>query len=202
MTTDGETLRFFAVLRRNSCWAVFFVAVIYGVIAWFVRNNPLLVFLRAVEMTVGASVLIGLWWALRSVWAEGYRRVQPDHIYTLGTVLLWLGVTGNAAWLFVWRVSDEPVWMVNSAINGFFVVLICIGGILQMVAPWAEEGAFPMIAIRRVLISAAIVCVLFSLAYVFHDKMREFTVFVRPYLGEVPPFDDPRFLRDESKVPW
>lgn len=188
---------FFAAVRTHAAAVAVGVLISYCAIAWVLPNNPLLVFLRACEASIALTAIVGLWRTVRVVWADGYA-VNEEHVYALGDFLQWFGVFLNATWLYVWRTADEPVWMANSAVNGFCVVLICLGGLLKITAPGAIKGEFPRAAFKLLATCAVSIAILFGTALAFHRQIKELTIWARPYLSENGADGNPRFLRDEE----
>ena len=113
----------------------------------------------------------------------------PTHAQqlVLGIVAVWVGGAGNAAWFGLWRLAGKPPWMLENAyINGFWVWMICVGGVLHLTAPRAIDGRIPRsnwVGVTSVLIAS------FVLAWVLIANPPDASLiadWLEPYLSSAP----------------
>jgi hypothetical protein len=173
-------------MRMMYWWVIPVAIILYTVIAWYFDNTDVLVIMRSLQFTVSAALLWLLWDAFRIIWKDR-DGVDEDHVAMTGQLLLWLAVFFSSMWLLLWRVADEPRWMVDSAVNGFMVLLVVFAGIFQLAAPGARNGRFPLRAIKALMVSVVMALVIAGLGFYFTNEVTEFTEMIRPWLGETHP---------------
>jgi hypothetical protein len=177
---------FFRTMRLVYWWVIPIVIVAYTVVAWHFDNTDILVIMRSLQLTVSGALIWLLWNAFRIVWRDR-DHVDEEHVALTGQLLLWIAMFLVSIWLLLWRVSDEPRWMVDSAVNGFLVILVIFAGMFQLAAPGAREGRFPRRALKALTVAVVLALVVASLGFYFTNEVTEFTEMIRPWLGETHP---------------
>lgn len=169
---------FFRFIRVHIWLVIFALTLLFAVVAWAVPNIVLLIFLRAGQLTFSFVAIWFLRQAFSSAWKVGADLREAD-VFTFGTILLHFSVGTNAIWLLLWRVVDEPVWMINSAVNGYFVGLTILAAILQMAGPSAEKGALSRKTLGGIVLSSISAILLVLAMFYFEPELRKFVDRVR-----------------------
>jgi hypothetical protein len=113
------------------------------------EDRKVMIFVRSMQITVGISVLFALRRSIKSVFKDDYRTIPadywPEHVATWGILIFWSGLILNGCWLLFWQLVDIQfpgikLAIANHPINGFFVLMIIIGGIFKFSYPTAYAG--------------------------------------------------------------
>ena len=113
------------------------------------EDRKVMIFVRSMQIMIGVSVLFSLRKSIRSVFKDDYRMIPPDywpeHVATWGILIFWTGLILNGCWLLFWQLVDIKfpgirLAIANHPINGFFVLMIIIGGIFKFSYPTAYAG--------------------------------------------------------------
>lgn len=128
---------------RNSLTLWLGTAIIfsYWVFAYYIPQNEFVEWLRASQLVLSLSV-VAIY--LHSIY-DIFTTKIPTHAQqlVLGIIVAWTGSAGNAAWFLLFRTGGRPEWMLDAPMNGFFVWMIGIGGLLHLTAPRAIDGRVP-----------------------------------------------------------
>jgi hypothetical protein len=168
-------------------WAVI-VVVVYGLVCSFFYNVDVLIYIRSFEVWIAAAATLTTWPVARRIWNDPERSdtVSSYEIYSLGTVLILSGTFVTALWLLLWRLADEPRWMVDSWINGLMVIWVSCGIMLQLLSPGIEHGEIPRKTVR-VWITAVVFSILVAFCGIMFNKFfMDLSLLLRPYLAEEP----------------
>ena len=184
-------------------WCLFAWAAVIMTVFWtlcyFFNNTDVLIYIRSFEVWIAAAAIFVTWPVAKRMWKnpEMGKQASMYEVYAFGTVLILIGTFGSAAWLLVWRLADEPRWMVDAWINGAFVIVITGGIMLQLISPGIEDGEIPK-KTRRVWYAAVIFSLVVAFAgMAFSDAFQKLSLILRPYLAEDPTVK-PGFLRDHK----
>lgn len=168
---------------------IFFVvscAMFFG--ARYLAPDPkVLIVIRSFQAAMAYAVAIRYWPWAREAWRADFKtRAQ---VYAFSIELLAQGIGHNAMWLWWWRSADEPRWMVDSALNGFFVLIIVIAFGGKLAAPEVREPNMPdnPMGTKR-MVTYIIGAVLFAgtlswIGLMNDSAARDLAEMVRPYLA-------------------
>ena len=115
-------------MNNHATWIVILTVIVY----WLL------------DIALGSSVNRDLMAALAIIFAfantgrylppawRAFRRggMQDNWQLLMGNVLFWSGFGCRELWVWLIRTEDRPIWMLNSSLNGFFVLWIAGGGYL------------------------------------------------------------------------
>jgi hypothetical protein len=174
----------FAYTRKYFLPIILAVLGVYSIAAYLTPNRELLIFLRAIQGMTAFACLAVIWPTLVFFWRDRYTEVADQHVFTWGGVLVEGGIGLNAIWLYLWRMTDaQPLWMVNSPINGFFLLMISSGLVMQTLSPGAIGGRPARANIKITWIAAIVTGVVLLLGWYFDGAMAAFLEWLRPYAG-------------------
>ena len=139
---------FFFYVRRYFPATMLSLFAAYWLSVYLFLDYRVVVFMRSAQMTISGSVLFALRRSIYSVFTDDYETIPPDqwpeHVATWGALFFWTGMMLNGAWLLFWELADpmtiDSRMPSNSAVNGFFLMLIIVGGLLKASAPQAIGG--------------------------------------------------------------
>lgn len=97
--------------------------------------------LRVARLSVAIGVAIGFGLSLLRVLRTPWPGMTGTIV--LGIFLSWFGTAGSAFWVLIWALAGRPDWMILSNINGFFIYINLIGGMLHLTAYNAIDGQIP-----------------------------------------------------------
>lgn len=157
-------------------------SIIFCVLATFMKNKEMLILMRSLQVTSSFAVAIRFWPAARVAWQENFK--TAGQVYAFAMMLLSLAMGGNALWLWLWRSADEPRWMVDSWVNGYFVLLVYLAQSGKLIAPGSRDGrprreAYSFIG--WTLVAGAILGVIGLLDY---DQATSIIKFMEPFTRE------------------
>lgn len=131
-----------AGLRRSRtlATATALFALYWGAAA-LIPNGPLMEGLQSLRVAVGVAVTA----AYGSVCLEALLAPRPDRVQqlTLGIALAWAAAVFAGCWSLLWRLAGQPSWMLNAGIDGFWIWLQILGGVLHITAPGTADGGTP-----------------------------------------------------------
>lgn len=114
---------------------------LYWVVAALVPNPPFLEALQGVRVSVGIAVTVvygGV--CLEALVADRLDRAQQ---LTLGIALAWTAAVCAGGWSLLGRHAGQPAWMLDSRLDGFWIWLQVLGGVLHLTAPSPAGGGNP-----------------------------------------------------------
>jgi hypothetical protein len=112
--------------------------VIFCILTIFTKNADMLIVMRGLQVTSSFAVAIRFWPAARVAWRENFKTAAQ--VYAFAMMLLSIAIGGNALWLWLWRSADEPRWVVDSWVNGYFVLLTYFAQSGKLIAPGSRDG--------------------------------------------------------------
>lgn len=184
-------LPFFYYVRKymwlylGSIFALYFISIL------LFQDQKVMTFVRSMQIMIGFSVLFALRKSIVSVFKDNYKKIPPDywpeHVATWGILIFWTGIILNGSWLLFWQLVDIKfpgirLAIANHAINGFFVLMIIIGGIFKFSYPTAYAGQFSASA-RSIFAFVLIGTVLIgTFGIYFSDIFQEFGNRIATYL--------------------
>lgn len=127
---------------------------IFFILTMFLRNADVLIMMRALQITSSFAVVIRFWHAACIAWKEDFRNAAQ--VYAFSMTVLSIAIGANAIWLWLWRSADEPRWVVDSWVNGYFVLLTYLAQNGKIVAPGLSRGKAQFKS--YIYISATIIC--------------------------------------------
>jgi hypothetical protein len=171
-----------AIIRSPVTHTATVLTILFFLIAWAVPNKSLLEALRILQVSVSLVVVI----AYLPDAIDGLRQGQPDraHQLSMGICLGFFSILCNGAYSIIWRLAGTPDWLTNSALNGFWVYLSILAGILHVTAPGSINGSVPRqnwIYIGLGFGSGALVA---AFVMVAHPDLRDVILQFKPYLAE------------------
>jgi hypothetical protein len=113
-------------------------SIIFCLLAAFMKNKEMLILMRGLQITSSFAVAIRFWPAAKVAWREDFR--TAGQVYAFAMMLLSIALGGNAIWLWLWRSADEPRWVVDSWVNGYFVLLTYLAQSGKLIAPGSKCG--------------------------------------------------------------
>src|SRR4051812_19560006 len=128
-------------MRWCRTTVVLFAAVsliVFCVLAALMKNKDMLILMRGLQVTSSFAVAIRFWPAARVAWREDFK--TAGQVYAFAMMLLSVAIGGNAIWLWLWRSADEPRWVVDSWVNGYFVLLTYLAQSGKLIAPGSNDG--------------------------------------------------------------
>src|SRR4051812_37055561 len=128
-------------MRWCRTTVVLFAAVsliVFCVLAALMKNKELLILMRGLQVTSSFAVAIRFWPAARMAWRNDFK--TASQVYAFAMMLLSVAIGGNAIWLWLWRSADEPRWVVDSWVNGYFVLLTYLAQSGKIIAPGSHDG--------------------------------------------------------------
>jgi hypothetical protein len=173
--------------------------VVFWTLCLFFDNTDVLIYIRSFEVWIAAAAIFATWPVAQRMWKnpELGQSVSMYEVYAFGTVLILLGTFFSSTWLLFWRLADEPRWMVDSWLNGIWLIIITLGIMLQLISPGIDQGAIPKKTVRNC--GAAMLFAIFVAfsGIAFSNSFVKFSLFLRPYLAEDPSLK-PAFWRDHK----
>jgi len=172
---------------------------VFWTLCYFFDNTEVLIYIRSFEVWISAAAIFMTWPVARRMWKnpELGRDVSMYEVYAFGTMLILIGTFSSASWLLIWRLADEPRWMVDAWVNGAFVIIITSGIMLQLISPGIDSGEIPK-KTKRIWYAAVIFSLVVAFAgIVFSKFFVDVSLFLRPYMAE-DPTNKPGFLRDHK----
>lgn len=112
--------------------------IIFCIMTMLMRNADMLIVMRAFQITSSFAVAIRFWPAASEAWREDFK--SSYQIYAFSMMVLSVALGLNAIWLWLWRSADEPRWVVDSWINGFFVLVTYLAHSGKIIAPGLKDG--------------------------------------------------------------
>lgn len=112
--------------------------IVFCVLATFMKNKEMLILMRSLQVTSSFAVAIRFWPAASRAWQEDFK--TAGQVYAFAMMLLSVAIGGNAIWLWLWRSADEPRWVVDSWVNGYFVLLVYLAQSGKLIAPGSRDG--------------------------------------------------------------
>lgn len=112
--------------------------VIFCIITTFAKNADMLIVMRGLQITSSFAVAIRFWTAAKIAWRNDFR--TASQVYAFSMFLLSIALGLNATWLWIWRSVDEPRWMVDSWVNGYFVLVTYLAQSGKLIAPGSRDG--------------------------------------------------------------
>jgi hypothetical protein len=142
-------LPFFFYVRKYMWLYLSGVASLFLLSVLIFEDRKVMIFVRSMQIMIGISVLFSLRKSIRSVIKDDYRTIPadywPEHVATWGIMIFWTGLVLNGCWLLFWQLVDIKfpgirLAIANHPINGFFVLMIIVGGIFKFSYPTAYAG--------------------------------------------------------------
>lgn len=169
--------------RIRLIWLMLCITCLYTASAWIWPNTQVLICLRSFQITTSIAVVIRWRAAFVQVWREGLK-ASDDVMSTVALVGAYASMGGSALWLYLWRGADEPRWMVDAAINGYFVLLAGWCALVHSTAPGTEAGRMSTVA-KHYMIWVALSTVLLSVVGLYGGtEFKPVAEWLEPYLGE------------------
>lgn len=133
----------------------------------------------ALAVSVAASFSKPAWIALKAPW-------PPDHVgqLAMGIFTLWFSLAVQSFWYVLWRVSGQPLWMINNDLNTFTLYLFCIGAVLHVTAPGAISGVIPARNMVRIGAACGIAALVVAFGMLASDRAIAFVEFLHPLFIE------------------
>lgn len=113
-------------------------SIIFCAMAAIMKNKEMLILMRGLQVTSSFAVAIRFWPAAKLAWRENFK--TASQVYAFAMMILSVALGGNAIWLWVWRSADEPRWVVDSWVNGYFVLLTYLAQSGKLIAPGSKDG--------------------------------------------------------------
>jgi hypothetical protein len=111
---------------------------IFCIITTFTKNADMLIVMRGLQITSSFAVAIRFWTAAKIAWKDDFK--TASQVYAFSMFLLSIALGFNAIWLWLWRSVDEPRWMVDSWVNGYFVLITYLAQSGKLIAPGSRDG--------------------------------------------------------------
>lgn len=124
--------------RATIVWFAIASTLIFCILTIFTKNADMLVVMRGLQITSSFAVAIRFWTAAKRAWQADFK--TASQVYAFSMFLLSLALGFNAIWLWIWRSADEPRWMVDSWVNGYFVLLTYLAQSGKLIAPGSHDG--------------------------------------------------------------
>lgn len=174
--------------NRRSIVLFFMTFCVAFFAASYVAPNPdVLIVIRSFQAAAAYAVAIRYWpWAV-DAWRANF--IKRSQVYAFSIELLAQAIGHNAMWLWWWRSADEPRWMVDSPVNGFFVLMVMVAFTGKLAAPEVREPHMPRNpeGAKRVtlyIIGTLVFSIVLSVIGLMNEpKAKRFADWVRPYLA-------------------
>ena len=124
--------------RKTIVWFAIGSTLLFCVLTIFTKNADMLIVMRGLRVTSSFAVAIRFWSAAKIAWREDFK--TSSQVYAFAMMLLSIAIGGNALWLWLWRSADEPRWVVDSWVNGYFVLLTYFAQSGKLIAPGSRDG--------------------------------------------------------------
>lgn len=124
--------------RRTVVGSAIALTLIFCILTIFTKNADMLIVMRGLQITSSFAVAIRFWTTAKIAWREDFK--TASQVYAFSMFLLSVALGLNAIWLWVWRSVDEPRWMVDSWVNGYFVLITYIAQSGKLIAPGSRDG--------------------------------------------------------------
>jgi hypothetical protein len=124
--------------RVTVVWFAIASTLIFCILTIFTKNADMLIVMRGLQVTSSFAVAIRFWTAAKVAWRDDFRSAAQVYAFAMFFLSIALGL--NALWLWLWRSVDEPRWMVDSWVNGYFVLLTYLAQSGKLIAPGSKHG--------------------------------------------------------------
>jgi hypothetical protein len=124
--------------RKTVVGFAIVLTIIFCILTVFTKNADMLIVMRGLQITSSFAVAIRFWTAAKMAWRENFK--TASQVYAFSMFLLSVALGFNAIWLWIWRSVDEPRWMVDSWVNGYFVLITYIAQSGKLIAPGSRDG--------------------------------------------------------------
>ena len=175
------TLRLFANARMT--WVLAALIVLYIQTAQLLTNNQSAEVWRCLQISLSFMVIFAYGrqaWGCFQIPDGGWpNKVQ---LISLGIVLSWGSVFCNGAWGMFWRLSGQPMWMVNNDLYQSWVMFNCIAASLHIIAPNLIGAGVPTIDRVRLGSAFGIAAALVTVITLTRPDLTDWSEAVRPYL--------------------
>lgn len=180
-------------LTRCQLFYLFIVSsALYTTVALLRPNTEVLVAVRAFQVTTSIAVVWRFRWAFKAV-LKHRGAVDDWTIFSLAILLGYAGQGLNAFWLLIWRSARlgtiesawmGPNWMVDAAINGYWVLVSGWSALLYMSAPGTENGKLTDRNLRLVAQVMIWTLILASIGLTQSFWFIKASLFLEPYMAE------------------
>jgi hypothetical protein len=174
-----------------------FTTALFTLAAVVFPNNEVLVVVRSLQVAASFAVVLAYSPALRCYWTRGEMR-SPDAILTVAIVMSFLVAGLSSLWLYLWRSADEPRWMVDAAINGYFVCMSAWAAILYASAAGTSQGGVIRATRRNLLMVGIITAVMSAAGLFFPSFFSGLAAGLEPFMAERYDAKDPSWV----KIGW
>lgn len=175
-------MRLSLIGRSPTFWWGLVVILSYWVWAPPMDTNAQTEWMRAFLITIGLTVVVaytpGVFKFLTTT-----SPVQAQQL-TMGIVVAWFGTAMSGIYLLLWRMAGQPAWMVNNDLNGFWLWLQIVGGILHVSAPRSIENEIPRPSWSRLWLALLSGLVLGYAVAILKPDAAGFVDRLRPYISD------------------
>lgn len=99
-----------------------------------VSNDVILELINGMVAALAVGLVVaylpGVWERLRN---DPYRVTGADML-VLGITVVQVAIAALFVWAWLFRVLDQPVWMIDHPVRGWFLYLLALGGVLHLMA--------------------------------------------------------------------
>lgn len=169
--------------RTRLLWLMLLVAVGCSWAMWLWPNTNVLICLRSFQVTSAVAVVHSYRWSLVQVWRAG-RKVDDELLLTAAIVIGYAMTGASAFWLYLWRSADEPRWMVDASINGYFVAVAGWCAMVYATAPGTECGRLTKYARRYILWVFIATIMMAAIGLTSAPLFRRITDTLEPWMSE------------------
>lgn len=129
------------ILRSRVVWAAVLIFSLFSILMWIVPNSPLMEVMHSLRGWVALAVVV----AYTPICLEAVRLEKIDRIHqlSLGIWMGWMATLILSVWSLLWRLAGKPIWMTESDINAFALMMSTMGATLHITAPGAVGGIVP-----------------------------------------------------------
>lgn len=129
------------ILRSKTAWIAISLSIVYWLMAFIVPLDVTLQTLNWVLVAVAVTVTV----AYTPTAIDALASSRPDRVeqLVLGIICAWVATIGLRIWTGIWRFLDQPDWMQESRLLGFFIYISILGGVLHITAPGSTNVAIP-----------------------------------------------------------
>lgn len=127
------------ISQKTVTWSLALALLLFLPINYLVLFEPLLQVLNSIAMTIGLTIVFFYGKGLRHIGQIG----TAGYLLVLGIVMAWSAIVYRLFWSWLWRLMDQPDWMINHWSQAFPVWVVIIGGILHLTAQNAIENKVP-----------------------------------------------------------
>lgn len=122
-------------LQSRLTWCLAAVIAIYGGLSVYYPIGPLTEVFRVLQMSFALTVVIAYFRNAFNCFFYVGRWPPREDLISLGICAAWASVAANGAWGLLWRLSGQPVWMMNNDWFNSWIALNSCAAVLHILAP-------------------------------------------------------------------